>query len=199
MSNYHNSAIMSSGNRRWKDFNDIADWSSAMIPRLIKSFGLEICFPLQYELSGSIKSNTLGTFSFKEENGETYGLICVSPSVLAKKDILAVLLHELIHAHVISSLLLDTHEKIKDADDLVKSATKDAKENNDMSSVNEKMNKCVNIGEDIKKSIESAFDKTQGHQGLFADMCREIGFGGNMTATEAKPALIKRLLALDFE
>lgn len=186
---------MTAGNRKWKSFEDIADWSSAMIPRLIGSFGLEIFFPIQYELA-DLKPNVLGSFGLKqdEERG-VYGVITISPNVIAKKDILSVLLHELIHAHVISNALVEGSQQKKKMEDDIK----ELKETEDLESKNKKLDEMiVEIGS-ISQKVKEAVDDIKGHQGLFADICREVGYGGKMTATEAKPALVKRLLALDFE
>lgn len=164
MSNIHNSAIMSSGNRKWKSFEDIADWSSAMIPRLIKSFGLDIGFDLTYKMTDDLEPGVLGSFSLKtdEENNEFHGVVQIVPDLIAKKDILAVLLHELIHAHCITVYLRKF--------------------------INKEMTK-----EEFEKNLNDP------HEGLFGQTCRAVGFGSDMTATKAKPALVRRLLALDFE
>ncbi len=186
---------MTAGNRKWKSFEDIADWSSAMIPRLIGSFGLEIFFPIQYELA-DLKPNVLGSFGLKqdEERG-VYGVITISPNVIAKKDILSVLLHELIHAHVISNALIEgSQQKKKVVEDV-----KELKDMKDVEAQKEKLDEMIIEVEGFTQKVREAVDAIKGHQGLFADICREVGYGGKMTATEAKPALVKRLLALDFE
>lgn len=158
-------AGMTSGNKKWQSWDDLADWSSMMIPRLMESFGLETWFPLRYELTDDLDVNVHGKFGLKydEEKEEWYGLIRISADLIAKKDILATLLHELIHAHCLSRYTLKY------------------------------------LNKEIKRSeLEALFKAEHQHEGLFGDLCREAGFGGRMTSTEAKPALIRRLLALDF-
>ena len=158
-------AGMTSGNKKWTSWDDLADWSSMMIPRLMDSFNLETWFPLRYQLTDDLDVNTQGRFKleYDEEKEEWYGLIQISADLIAKKDILATLLHELIHAHCLSRYTLKY------------------------------------LNKEIKRSeLEALFKAEHQHEGLFGDLCREAGFGHSMRSTEAKPALIRRLLALDF-
>lgn len=157
---------MTSGRRKWKSFEDMADWTCTMLPRLIKNFGLKYWFKLHYEMTDDLAPNVLGDFSIKydEENKEFYGLIRISADLTDKKDILSVALHELIHGHCIAHYTFKFMQK------------------------------------DItKEEFEKLYMQEAEHEGMFATLCREIGFGSDMTATKAKPALVRRLLALDFE
>ena len=76
---------------------------------------------------------------------------------------------------------------------------KELKEMKDLEARDKKLDEMIVEVEDFTQKVREAVDDIKGHQGLFADICREVGYGGKMTATEAKPALVKRLLALDFE
>lgn len=152
--------------KRWTSFQEIADWTSAMIPRIMKSFGIETWFPLKYQMTNDLEPDVLGKFDidWDEDAKCFYGTIFVSADLIAKKDILAVVLHELFHAHCVSRHTKQLLEK-----------------------------------QITKSEFRALVEKEYEHEGLFGDLCREAGFGKQMKANQAKPALIKRLLALDFE
>ena len=152
--------------KKWNSYEEIADWSSAMIPRLISAFGLSYWFKIVYEMSDDLPTNSMGSFSLKfdDETGEAYGLIKVSADLINKKDILATILHELIHGHCVAFCTMEL------------------------------MGKGI-----TKEEFNEAIKKEQLHDGIFAKRCRDIGFGGDMSSTKPKPALIKKLLSLDFE
>ena len=95
----------------FNSLEECLNWVSMMTPRLISEFHLKIVSKLSVKFA-DMKPLHLGEVTSNKEDEELHFIISLNTCLVLKKDILSVLLHELIHVHVWCQMLMTDNKPL---------------------------------------------------------------------------------------
>lgn len=93
----------------FSSLEEALDWVSIMTPKLIQTFHLT-CLGKMSAKFGDLSPLHLGEATYDKGSDELHFIITLNPCLVLKKDILSVLLHELIHVHVWCEMLKEDNK-----------------------------------------------------------------------------------------